>query len=244
MAVSKNINLPNKAKDKYIEQVLQQQEQQKQLETTIIHQVQQGPPGPTGPRGEKGDKGDIGPQGERGDSGPRGEPGKDGKNGIDGISLSGQMPGWAMYKNSKSDLTTLGITEGDNGWVSLYLISDKSSSVNQFLPKDNKIDLWSDSSRSLNLLPVKLGSRVEAIYEIELTTYANNTDVWLRTYFPNTNDSHQIFVGCFKYQGTYNISIPQTIYISNQKYKVMAKPQMRTDMTAEVVLKSLTISVS
>jgi hypothetical protein len=244
VAVSKNINLPNKARDKYIEQVLQQQEQQKQLETTVIHQIQQGPPGPPGPRGEKGDKGDMGPQGPKGDSGNRGEPGKDGKNGVDGISLSGQMPGWAMYKNSRSDLTSLGITEGDNGWVNLFLLSDKTNSVNQFLPKGDKTDFWSDSSRSLNFIPIKPGAKVEILYEVELTTYSSNTDVWIRTYFPNTDDSHQIFVGCFKYQGTYNISIPQTIYMSNAKYKVMAKPQMRTDMNAEVILKSITIAVS
>jgi hypothetical protein len=244
VSVSKNINLPNKAKDKYIEQVLQQQEQQKQLESTVVHHVQQGPVGPQGPRGEKGERGGLGLQGPKGDSGPKGDPGKDGKNGINGISMSGQMPGWAMYKNSKSDLTTLGISEGDNGWVSLFLIADKNGTVREFLPKDNVTDLWADSSRSLNFIPIKSGAKVEIIYERELTTYSNNTDVWLRTYFPNTNESHQIFVGCFKYQGTYNISIPQTIYMSNAKYRVMAKPQMRTDMTAEVILKSLTVSVS
>jgi hypothetical protein len=32
--------------------------------------------------------------------------------------------------------------------------------------------------------------------------------------------------------------------MSNAKYKVMAKPQMRTDMNAEVILKSITIAVS
>ena len=240
MAVSKSVPTPFDSKDKYIQQVIQAQ--QNNATDIPLTQVMHIPtPGPQGQRGEKGEKGDSGEKGDRGDLGPRGERGTPGKDGIDGITLSGQQPGWAKYYNDKNDLFILGITEGENGWVSLYVDSKKPN--DKFLPIQGE-SLWGNDIRSLNFLGLSVGAKVEVLYEVELSTQSSNTDVWVRTFFIKNNDGPVNFVGTLKYQNTYSFSIAQTFYIENEDFKCYAKPQIRTDFPAEMIVKSITVFVS
>lgn len=240
MAVSKNVSTPFDSKDKYIQQVIEsQQSNQANIPLTqVMHIPTPGPQGPKGEDGQRGEKGDPGPQGE---IGPRGEKGNPGKNGIDGITLSGQQPGWAKYYNDKNNIFILGITEGDDGWVSLYVDSKKQ--IKKFLPERTE-DLWGNDIRSLNFLGLKIGTRVDTIYDIEISTFSANTDLWMRTFFNRKNDGPISFVGTLKYQNTYSFSINQTFFIEDETFKSFAKPQIRTDFPSEMTLKSITIFIS
>jgi hypothetical protein len=240
MAVSKNVPTPFNSKDKYIQQVIEAQ--QNNSSNIPLTQVMHIPtPGPQGPKGEQGHKGDVGEKGEKGDAGPRGERGIPGKDGIDGITLSGQQPGWSKYYNDRNDIFILGITEGDSGWVSLFVHDRKP--IEKFLPIKGD-PLWGNDIRALNFLGVKVGAKVEVSYDIEISTQSSNTDVWVRTLFSELNDGPVNFVGTLKYQNTYNFSISQTLYIEDENFKCYAKPQIRTDFPAELVMKSITIFVS
>lgn len=239
MAVSKSVPTPFKTKDPYIEKVI---EAQQSTAPEIIQSSQTyipvpGMQGPQGIQGPQGPKGDTGPQGEQG---IRGEKGKDGKNGKDGISLSGQQPGWAKYNNLETRKINLGITEGDSGWVSIIL---KTGSSNQsYLPKDNEM-LWSDASQAFNFLGLMAGTKVQISYDIQLSTYSANTDVWVRALFTKNKEEKINFVGSLKYQNTYDFTIEQTLYIENESFRSLVKPQIRTDFPSEMTLKSITVSV-
>jgi hypothetical protein len=249
MPVSKNMSMPGKVNDTYAEQVLQQQGSSNTADN-LFQQSQFIPvPGPRGDRGEKGEKGEMGAPGAKGDIGLRGENGRDGKDGKngkdgkDGISLSGQIPGWAKYNNKDKTIFDLGISEGDNGWVSLFLKSDKENSIETFSTSNQAAALWSNDTKCINFLAVKVGARVDIIYDIELTTFSSNTDVWMRTFFHTIETDFPTFVGCFKYQGTYSLSVSQSIYIESNKFNAFARPQIRTDMGSQVALKSITVSL-
>jgi len=240
MAVSKSVPTPFDNKDKYIQQVIQaQQNNSGDIPLTQVMHIPT--PGPQGPKGEKGDKGEPGEKGPKGDKGEPGARGDRGKPGIDGITLSGQRPGWAKYYNNNNNIFILGITEGDNGWVSLYVNSKKTP--NNFLPLGGE-PLWGNDIRALNFLGLATGAKVEVLYEIEISTQSSNTDVWIKTLFTKNNDGPINFVGTLKYQNTYNFSIGQTFYIENDDFKCYAKPQIRTDFPAELIMKSITIFVS
>lgn len=239
MAVSKNVPTPFNTKDSYIEKVIEAQqsvvpEVQINSPTYVPVPGMQGPQGQIGPQGIQGEPGPIGPQGLRG------EKGKDGKDGKNGISLSGQQPGWAKYYNSETKKINLGIAEGDNGWVSLIL--KISSVINDYLPKDNEM-LWSDASQAFNFLGLNAGTKIQISYDIQLTTYSANTDVWVRGLFTKNKIEKINFVGSLKYQNTYDFIIDQTLYIENENFKSLVKPQIRTDFPSEMTLKSITISI-
>lgn len=240
MAVSKSISTPFDSKDKYLEQVIQSQQYTKvdDINTQIINipiAGPQGPKGENGPKGDKGDKGDIGPKGDRGEKGVAG------RDGINGITLSGQTPGWSKYYNQLKNSFSLGITQGEDGWVSFYIKDDKP--LEQFMPE--KIgSLWGNDIRSLNFLGLKIGSKVDIIYDIEISTYMANTDVWLKTLLTKTNSGPTTFVGTLKYQNTYSLSISQTLYIENESFRSYAKPQIRTDFQCDMIVKSISIFVS
>lgn len=242
MAVSKNVPTPFKTADSYLEKVIESQ--QSAIQAPVVQPQTYVPiPGPQGPQGSpgpKGDKGDIGPEGPQGQKGDRGRDGKDGKDGKDGVSLSGQQPGWVKYNNFTQKSVNLGITEGDNGWVNL-LFKPSSSDIN-FLPKGNEL-LWSDSAQSFNFLGLAVGTKIQISYDIQLTTYSANTDVWIRSFFIKNNSGVVNFVGSLKYQNTYDFIIDQILYIENDSYKSLAKPQIRTDFPAELILKNIIISV-
>jgi hypothetical protein len=239
MAVSKSVPTPFKTKDPYIEKVI---EAQQNIVPEISLPAQTyipvpGPQGPQGPTGPQGPKGDSGPEGV---AGIRGEKGKDGKDGRDGVSISGQQPGWAKYNNSEIKKVVLGITEGDNGWVTLNFKAGSTNSI--FLPKDNEM-LWIDASQAFNFLGLSAGTKVQISYDIQLSTYSANTDVWVRALFTKNKKEQVNFVGSLKYQNTYDFVIDQTLYIENESFRSLVKPQIRTDFSAEMILKSMTISI-
>ena len=82
-------------------------------------------------------------------------------------------------------------------------------------------------------------------YNISLTTYSNNTEVWLRTLMYSEDTSPITYVGNLKYQYNYDFSVQQKVFIQDINYKNFGGiPQIRTDNSCEAVLRSLYVSVS
>jgi hypothetical protein len=240
MAVSKSMDFPGAKKSSYAAQV--EQSQATGLpDNTLSFLPVPGPVGPQGPAGRDGKDGKEGPQGPEGKQGPKGEKGPAGKDGASSLSSSGQQAGWASYLNNSSSSIRLGATRGVDGWVSLHMASEKNNE--KFLPKDT-VSLWNSHSRMLNFKGLKIGSQVFVTYNIELTTFTANTEVWLRTFFPAHEQEISQLVGSFKYQNVYDISVTQQIFIENQQiWGNGGVPQIRTDFDASVIFKSVYVSV-
>jgi len=242
MAASKSMDFPSAKKSGYAAQV--EQNQNTYQENTLSFLPVPGPQGPQGPAGrdgKDGKDGSVGPQGPEGQKGQKGEKGSSGQNGLSSLSSSGQQAGWSSYFTDSEIEIRLGATRGTDGWVSLY-ISDGEKNE-EFLPKDC-VSLWNPHSRMLNFKGLKIGSQVFVTYNLELTTFTQNTEVWMRTFFPSHEQEIAHLVGSFKYQHTYNISITQQVFIENQKmWGNGAVPQLRTDFDASVILNSIYISV-
>lgn len=204
-------------------------------------------PGPQGEKGPKGDKGERGEKGDRGERGERGEPGIPGKNGKDGLGNTGvseQQVGWALYENKNLVEVKTGINRGNNGWVNLWSDAQGKNTNETFLP-DKSVSLWMPESRKINLKGLKVGSLVNIRYDVEITTFSNNTEVFFRTYIPEAAVSPISFVGSFKYQYTYDVSICQQFFVENKDiWTCGAYPQIRTDYDALVSMKNIYISVS
>lgn len=240
MAVSKSMDFPGAKKSSYAAQVEQSQTNNYQ-ENTLSFLPVPGPMGPQGNPGRDGKDGAIGPQGPKGDPGPKGEKGSPGKDGESSLSSSGQQAGWASYINTSLAQIMLGANRGTDGWVNVFLpSSDKNE---EFIPRDT-VSLWNQHARMLNFKGLKIGAQVFVTYNLELTTFNPNTEVWLRTFFPSHEQEISQFVGSFKYQHTYNISVTQQIFIENQKmWGNGAVPQVRTDFDSSIILKSIYVSV-
>jgi len=239
MAASKSMDFPNAKKSSYAAQV--EQNQNVYQENTLSFLPVPGPQGPVGPSGRDGKDGKEGSQGPEGKIGPKGPAGPSGQNGKSSLSSSGQQAGWASYLNNSTSDIRLGATRGVDGWVSLYMASEKNNE--EFLPKD-AVSLWNSHSRMLNFKGVKIGSQVFVTYNIELTTFTANTEVWLRTFFPAHEQEIAQLVGSFKYQNVYDISVTQQIFIENQQiWGNGGVPQIRTDFDASVIFKSVYVSV-
>lgn len=202
-------------------------------------------PGPQGERGSNGERGDIGPQGNPGPQGDAGRPGKDGKDGKPGessISPSGQKAGWAMYTNKDPKNIILGATKGNDGWVR-FSFDCKGKNNEIYLPENN-VSLYNPESQSINIKGLKIGSIVTVRYDIILTTFANNTEVWFRTYIPESDLGPTSFAGNLKYQFSYDMSLEHTFFIENDIMRSYgAVPQILTDNDASMIVKSLYISV-
>lgn len=212
-----------------------------------------GPTGPPGPQGEPGIQGPMGPQGERGQQGPRGEkgdrgergqqglPGKDGK---DAIPTYGQYPGWAFYENKNQKLIAVGLDRGEDGWSKILVDAKGAKTTNDYLP-EGCVAFWNPETQRFNFKSLKVGTKVDITYDFELTTYTNNTELWVRTVFPLSNINFSQFVANLKYQYTYDFSVTQTMHISTEKMKTEgAIPEIRTDYDSEVIIKSITVHVS
>ena len=200
MTVSKSMGFPegSKASDGYASKVLQQSNESNQSNITYIPV-----PGAPGERGPKGDKGDQGPAGQ---TGPKGDPGLRGKDGKDGktlVSVSGQQPGWASYHNKNIKQYSLGISRGDSGWVSLAVDGLGKYSTSEYLP-ESSTELYNKDAGMLTFRGLKIGSIVKVTYNIEVETYVNNTELWIRSSFVGMDHSVVKFVGSFKYQHVYN----------------------------------------
>lgn len=211
-----------------------------------------GPAGPTGKqgqKGEKGDKGDIGLQGPPGPQGPAGKdgkPGKDGRNGKDGatyLPIYGQNAGWAVYYPEKEKTVKTGASAGEDGWVSLSISSFGKETNNAYLPEDG-VDLYNSHSKRINLKSLKLGTQIVISYALEVETFHSNTEVWIRSLFPNSENGVTSFAASLKYQHSYDISVEQTIFLNSEEDRISGiVPQIRTDYDAVVKLKYIYISV-
>ena len=242
MAASKSMDFPNAKKSSYAAQVEQVQASPTQ-ENAISFLPVPGPVGPQGPAGRDGKDGSPGPQGPEGQKGQKGEKGLTGQNGLSSLSSSGQQAGWASYQNSIEKPIKLGISQGDDGWVTLLLDTKDKTQNETYLP-DGCTSLWNSHQRALNFHGIKQGSQVFVTYNFELTTYTSNTEVWLRTYFASKDREFVQFVGSLKYQNVYSLSITQQIFIEDQyMWGNGAVPQIRTDFDASVIFNSVYVSV-
>jgi len=242
MAASKSMDFPGAKKSSYAAQVEQSQTSPNQ-ENTLSFLPVPGPVGPQGPAGRDGKDGLPGPAGPEGQKGPKGEKGQSGQNGLSSLSSSGQQAGWGSYTNSIDKPTKLGISEGDDGWVTLVLDTKDKTQNETYLPK-GCTSLWNSHQRALNFHGIKEGSQVFITYNFEITTYTSNTEVWLRTYFASKDREFVQLIGSFKYQGTYVLSATQQIFIEDQSmWGNGAIPQIRTDFDASVILNSVYVSV-
>jgi hypothetical protein len=242
MAVSKSMDFPGAKKSSYAAQV--EQSQSTVLpDNTLSFLPVPGPVGPTGPAGRDGKDGKEGPEGPEGKPGPRGAQGPAGKDGLSSLSSSGQQAGWASYTNAFDKQTKLGISQGNDGWVTLILDTKDRLQNETYIPK-GCTSLWNSHQRALNFHGVKEGSQIFVTYNFELTTYTPNTEVWLRTYFTKKDQEFVQFVGSLKYQNTYNLSVTQNIFIEDRDmWASGAVPQIRTDFDASAILNSVYVSV-
>jgi len=242
MAASKSMDFPGAKKSSYAAQVEQSQASPYQ-ENTLSFLPVPGPQGQPGPPGRDGRDGEKGEQGFTGNIGPQGDRGLKGADGLSNLSSSGQQAGWASYTNTITKPTKLGISEGDDGWVTLMLDTKDKTQDETYLPK-GCTSLWNSHQRALNFHGIKQGSQIFVTYNFELTTYSANTEVWLRTYFATNDQEFVQLVGSFKYQNTYNLSVTQQIFIENQAmWGNGAVPQIRTDFDASIIFNSVYVSV-
>lgn len=240
MAISKSMDGPFK-KSNYAQKVEQSQDQ------GLSFLPVPGPQGDRGPKGEQGIEGQQGPQGPKGD---KGDPGKDGKNGINGkdgksvLSPSEQMIGWGYYENANPKEQRTGIDKGDDGWVNILLKGISENTNEKYLPYGN-VSLWNKTTERLNFKTLNIGAIITIRYDITLTTYMTNTEVWVKTFLGTEEVSPISYVGNLKYQHDYDFSVGQTVYLSDLKMQSFGGiPQIRTDNPCEAVLKSIYVSVS
>jgi hypothetical protein len=242
MAISKSMDGPYK-KSNYAAQVEQSQYQDNTLSFLPVPGPQ-GPQGPAGPKGDKGDQGDQGTKGDKGDSGKDGKNGKDGKDGASVLSPSGQQIGWGYYENKRTKDQRTGIDQGEDGWVSLLVDAEGKNTNELFLPKGH-VSLWNKVAQKINFKNLNIGAIVTIRYDIKLTTYSNNTEVWMRTLLSDEEVSPTSFIGSFKYQYEYDFSAEHTLFINNSEFQSFGGlPQIRTDNPCEAKIKAFYISVS
>jgi hypothetical protein len=242
MAVSKSMDFPGAKKSSYAAQV-EQSQASPTVDNALSFLPVPGPVGPQGPAGRDGRNGEQGLQGPQGEPGPKGDRGPAGVNGKSSLSSSGQQAGWASYTNTIDKPTKLGISQGDDGWVTLLLDTKDKSQNEKYLP-EGCTSLWNSHQRALNFHGIKEGSQVFVTYNFEITTYTPNTEVWLRTYFASKDKEFVELIGSFKYQNVYNLSATQQIFIEDTAmWGNGAVPQIRTDFDASVILNSVYVSV-
>jgi len=234
---SKNMDFPTSKKSAYAAQVQQSQTQEQGSASYIPV------PGPAGPQGPQGPQGPVGKKGDKGDPGEPGKSGKPGKDGKSGIPVHGQQSGWAVYENSETKMAQSGATKGIDGWVDLY-VSAKGANTNESYLPDGCASLYNANSRRINLKALKLGTQVDIVYNIEVETFSPNTEVWVRSLFPDTEEEYTSLVGNLKYQYSYDFSVSHNLVISKETNKISGViPQIRTDMDAIARIKSIVISV-
>lgn len=236
MSISKSMDFPSSKKTNYAK--LAQQVQQP--ESAVSYIPVPGPQGPKGDPGSAGVRGEKGERGEKGDPGPKGDPGKDGKSYF---PVYKQDVGWAKYVNEKGLKVKLGASQGIDGWVPVYVDCGKGT-IEKYLPR-NAESLYNPSARKINLKGLELGAQVTVTYTFSIETFSNNTELWVRTYFPNPEEAITTFAGTLKYQFEYDLSITQKFYVENEYIRVAgAVPQIRTDLDALATMKSIEISVA
>ena len=237
------MDFPSSKKSNYASKVESSQSLAPDI-SNLIYMPVPGPEGPRGPKGEAGPAGSVGPKGDRGDVGPSGKDGKNGKDGKSFETASGQPPGWGLYGNSDPLPIRLGANRGDDGWVSFYVDGNSKSTNETFLPK-NGISLYSTTARRLNFKPLALGTKIDVTYSFEVETFGNNTELWIRTYLPNSKEEMVSYIGSLKYQYPYEMSVTQTLFLHKESDRISGGvPQLRADLDCIVKIKSIHISVS
>lgn len=240
--MAKSMDFPSAAKKKKYADNLDSSIQEQESDTVYF-----AVPGPQGERGIQGPKGERGPAGEQGPKGDKGDPGRDGKNGKDGISIlspSMQDIGWAYYDCLEEKQIRTGANKGDDGWVNLFLWGKGENLTEEFLPKKS-VSLWNYEAQKINFKAVNIGSIITIRYNINIETFSNNTEVWLRTFIDKIDHFPTTYVGSLKYQYEYDMSIEQTLFVENKGIQnVGGIPQIRTDNDCTVTLKSIHIRVS
>jgi hypothetical protein len=241
MAVSKSMDFPG-PKNGYASQVVQSQ-QQILPDTPLSYVPVLGPQGIPGPKGDVGPQGPMGPPGRDGERGPKGEKGSPGKDGASSLSSSGQQAGWASYENTKKIQTKLGISRGDDGWVTVTIDASPKSSNLDYLPS-GCASFWNQDGKKFNFRGLNMGSHVFINYNFTLTTFNSNTEVWIRTFFAGSNIEVAQYVASLKYQYEYKISVTQDFFIENDvMWLTGAVPQIRTDYDASVIMDKIYVSV-
>ena len=207
-------------------------------------------PGPQGERGIQGPKGESGPQGPMGPKGDKGDPGKDGrdgKNGQDGISIlspSMQNIGWAFYDSLERKPVRTGASKGNDGWVNIFINSKGKETMEDFLPRES-VSLWNPNTKTLNFKTLNLGAIVTICYNLEIETFSNNTEAWIRTYVEGGTRCPTSYIGLLKYQYSYEMSVQHTIFIDSKRTQSSGGiPQVRTDNDSSITLNSIALTVS
>ena len=238
--MAKSMDFPKKKK--YSETV--QEEKSVEYISVPGMQGQKGDIGPQGPQGERGLKGDKGDPGKRGPEGPKGERGEPGKGSEGYDSASGQYPGWAYYKNKNNNKTKIGPERGEDGWVSIFLDVDQEQSIEKYLP-NKSVSFINQVAKKINFRAFQFGAIFNIRYDLEIETYNNNTELWIRTFSIDDENSVTGYLGNLKYQYSYDFSFYQTIFIEDRSIKAFGGiPQIRSDNEGSVILKGIYISVS
>ena len=236
--MAKSMDFPGKSK-KHSDNLAKPYEMEQPLSYIAV-------PGPQGERGPKGDTGLTGPEGRQGPKGDPGNPGKDGidgKPGVSSISPSGQRSGWALYSNLNKKEISLGATKGNNGWVRFGIDCEGKETNEKYIP-ENGVSLYNPHTQKINLRGLKVGSIITIRYDIIITTFSNNTEVWLRTMIPGFDKHPTTFSGNLKYQLDYDLSIENTFFIENERIQSSgAFPEILTDSDCLMVVKSMYIHV-
>lgn len=243
--MAKSMDFPNAAKRKKYSEVISQDFAIDQQTAYVAV------PGPQGPQGIQGPKGETGPQGPQGLQGPKGDPGKngkDGKDGKDGVSIlspSGQNIGWALYFNHNKKPINIGADIGNDGWVRFNIDSNGPHTNEKFLPSLNSVSLWINEAQKFNFRGLKIGSVVNIIYNIEINTLVNNTEVWARTYIPNNDIFPITYVGNLKYQFIHDLTIDHKIFVDSISTQANGGfLEIRSDHNAICSIKSIYVYIS
>lgn len=201
-------------------------------------------PGPAGPPGPQGPAGPQGLEGKEGQPGQRGERGIPGKDGETYLPVYKQKTGWARYGNSNLRQIALGANRGKDGWVNFDVNASKSDSLESFLPYKS-VSLYNPETDRINLKHLAVGTRLAITYDLKLSTMAANTEFWVRSIFPTSEKSYTSFVGNFKYEYDYDLSVTQFVTIDSESQRSDGiLPQARSDMNSLLIPVSITISVS
>jgi hypothetical protein len=205
----------------------------------------------TGPRGEQGPQGRVGEQGpqgiqgipgEKGDAGIDGKNGKNGKDGKSSLSASGQQYGWASYINN-SKIAKI-FRPGIDSWINIFIPKSLQNNIVKFLP-EGSVELYNPESGCLNFRGLTIGASVSINYEISISVFENNSDLWSRIFIEDGKTEDTIYVGSLKYQGEYTLSIRHSIKVSNE-YILNSRPRIQasSDQPCEITVKKITIDVS
>lgn len=235
MATSSNLNFPTSG---YASKV----QASKTIDEPTFFAVP-GPQGPVGPIGLKGEKGSSGEsiKGDPGEPGPAGKNGKDGKDGKSYFPVYKQNSGWAKYISDKVLELPIGSTRGVDGWVSFWINGDSKNE--NYLP-EKSVSLYINDTKRINTKGLETGSQLQIVYDFQVTTFNNNTELWARSIFPGGKNLTTTFVASLKYQHTYDISVTHSLTIDSDLDKTKGiVPQLMSDLDAIASLKSIYISV-